>query len=444
MRRFTRVNLNSLKTFSQSRTFSSFYGLKNTVIQTNNSKNVQNKYLRNSTDLPLRNQLFNRRYYSSEINVPAPSMGESVSEGEVQTWEVAEGEYVNVDELVVSIETDKVQIDVNAPQSGVVVKHLVEEGDNVAVGQDMFVIDTSAAPPAGSAKPEATEAPAATEAAPAQPSGGAPPPPPPPPAAAETPAKKTPEKKTPAAAPSSTPSAQKSGSREETRVKMTKMRARIADRLKEAQNTNAMLTTFQECDMSGLMNLRAELGEEFLKKHGTKLGFMSAFVKASSKALEKMPVINAVIDGNEIVYRDYVDISVAVATPNGLVVPVLRNCESQSFADIEKNIVSLGERARDGKLAMEDMMGGTFTISNGGVYGSMMGTPIINPPQSAILGMHGIFKRPVAVGDKVEIRPMMYLALTYDHRLIDGREGVTFLRSIKHGVEDPRRLLLDL
>lgn len=220
----------------------------------------------------------------------------------------------------------------------------------------------------------------------------------------------------------------------------------IARRLKEAQNTAALLTTFNEIDMHTLMTLRSKYKDDFEKTHGTKLGFMSAFVKASSFALMKNPSVNALFDIENkcITYRDYVDISVAVATPTGLVTPVLRNCENMSFAGVESGIVALGKKARDGKIAMEDMVGGTFTISNGGVYGSLMGTPILNPPQSAVLGMHGIFKRPVVVDNKVEIRPMMYVALTYDHRIIDGKDAVTFLKDIKNAVEDPARLLLEL
>ncbi|KAJ8793814.1 hypothetical protein J1605_019235 [Eschrichtius robustus] len=228
--------------------------------------------------------------------------------------------------------------------------------------------------------------------------------------------------------------------------KMNRMRQRIAQRLKEAQNTCAMLTTFNEIDMSNIQEMRARHKDAFLKKHNLKLGFMSAFVKASAFALQEQPVVNAVIDDTtkEVVYRDYIDISVAVATPRGLVVPVIRNVETMNYADIERTIGELGEKARKNELAIEDMDGGTFTISNGGVFGSLFGTPIINPPQSAILGMHAVFDRPVVVGGKVEVRPMMYVALTYDHRLIDGREAVTFLRKIKAAVEDPRVLLLDL
>jgi len=231
------------------------------------------------------------------------------------------------------------------------------------------------------------------------------------------------------------------GTRTEQRVKATRMRLRVAQRLKEAQNTAAMLTTFNEIDMSNIMELRKSVGDQFLKKFGFKLGFMSAFVKASAYALTDQPTVNAVMDGGEIVYRDYVDISVAVATPKGLVVPVLRNVEKMNYLDVERGIIALGDKAKTGQLAVEDMDGGTFTISNGGVFGSLFGTPIINPPQSAILGMHGIFERPVVVKGNIVIRPMMYVALTYDHRLVDGREAVTFLRKIKSAVEDPRTML---
>lgn len=225
---------------------------------------------------------------------------------------------------------------------------------------------------------------------------------------------------------------------------MNRMRIRIADRLKDAQNTNAMLTTFNEIDMSAYINMRKDYGEAFLKKHDVKLGFMSGFVKASTLALKEQPVVNAVIDGKDIVYRDFVDISVAVSTPKGLVVPVLRNCQDMGMHDVEKEMGALGKKAREGAITLEDMTGGTFTITNGGVFGSMMGTPIINPPQSAILGMHATKNRPVCVGNKIEARPIMYVALTYDHRIIDGREAVLFLKQIKETIEDPRRIVLDL
>merc|ERR1719411_1811876 len=244
--------------------------------------------------------------------------------------------------------------------------------------------------------------------------------------------------------PPADPTKEIAGTRSEHRVKMNRMRLKIASRLKDSQNTNAMLTTFNELDMSALMRLRKQHQDGFVKRHGLKLGFMSAFVKASAYALTQQPTVNAVIDGTDIVYRDVVDISVAVATPKGLVVPVLRNVQDMNYADIEKGIMALGDKAKKNQLAMEDMAGGTFTISNGGVFGSLFGTPIINPPQSAILGMHGTFERPVVRNGQVVIRPMMYIALTYDHRLIDGREAVTTLKTIKTAVEDPRAMLLDL
>jgi len=227
-------------------------------------------------------------------------------------------------------------------------------------------------------------------------------------------------------------------------VKMTRMRLKISERLKDSQNTAASLTTFNEIDMSGYIALRNKYKDEFAEKHGVKLGFMSIFVKAAVAALKEFPAVNGIIDGNDIVYRDYIDISVAVATPKGLVVPVVRNCETLSMAGVEKAIGDLSKKARNEQLALEDMAGGTFTISNGGVYGSLFGTPIINQPQSAILGMHGTFDRPAVVNGKVEVRPMMYVALTYDHRVIDGREAVTFLRKVKAAVEDPAFLLLEL
>lgn len=225
---------------------------------------------------------------------------------------------------------------------------------------------------------------------------------------------------------------------------MTRLRKRVAERLKQSQNTLAMLTTFNEVDMSGLMNLRKEFKDEFLEKHGVKLGIMSLFIKASVDALKKVPAVNAVIDGDNIVYRDYYDVSVAVSSPRGLVVPVIRDADQLSFAGVESTIAALGGKARDGTISMEDMAGGTFTVSNGGVFGSMMSTPIINPPQSAILGMHATQMRPMVVNGEIVPRPMMYVALTYDHRIIDGRESVAFLKTIKANVEDPRRLLLDL
>uniref|UniRef100_A0A3Q1G3M8 Dihydrolipoyllysine-residue succinyltransferase component of 2-oxoglutarate dehydrogenase complex, mitochondrial n=1 Tax=Acanthochromis polyacanthus TaxID=80966 RepID=A0A3Q1G3M8_9TELE len=361
------------------------------------------------------------------VTVKTPAFAESVTEGDVR-WEKAVGDTVSEDEVVCEIETDKTSVQVPSPAAGVIEELLVPDGGKVEGGTPLFKLRK------GAGAPKAAEAPKteAQAAAATPPPSAAPPPPPPPPlppsAVGPIPTTMPPVPPVPA------------------HVKMNRMRLRIAQRLKEAQNTCAMLTTFNEVDMSNITEMRKSYKDAFLKKHNIKLGFMSAFVKAAAYALSDQPSVNAVIDDTtkEIVYRDYVDISVAVATPKGLVVPVIRNVEGMNFADIEKAINLLGEKARKNELAVEDMDGGTFTISNGGVFGSMFGTPIINPPQSAILGMHGIFDRPVAVGGKVEIRPMMYVALTYDHRLIDGREAVTFLRKIKSVVEDPRVLLLDM
>ncbi|XP_077179362.1 dihydrolipoyllysine-residue succinyltransferase component of 2-oxoglutarate dehydrogenase complex, mitochondrial [Paroedura picta] len=390
------------------------------------------------------------------VTVNTPAFAESVTEGDVR-WEKAVGDTVAEDEVVCEIETDKTSVQVPAPAAGVIEALLVPDGGKVEGGTPLFKLRKSGAAPAKAKPAEAApSAPTPEPAAPATPAAAPPPaapiptamPPVPPvstqpiyakPVSAVKPAAASP------GAPAVEPGAVK-GARSEQRVKMNRMRQRIAQRLKEAQNTCAMLTTFNEIDMSNIQEMRARHKETFLKKHNLKLGFMSAFVKAAAFALQDQPTVNAVIDDTtkEIVYREYVDISVAVATPRGLVVPVIRNVETMNFADIERSINELGEKARKNELAIEDMDGGTFTISNGGVFGSLFGTPIINPPQSAILGMHGIFDRPVAIGGKVEVRPMMYVALTYDHRLIDGREAVTFLRKIKAVVEDPRVLLLDL
>merc|ERR1719421_231773 len=306
-----------------------------------------------------------------------------------------------------------------------------DTGAEVEVGIPLFTINTNAPAPAGGAAPAKKEE-SPTAVAPSTSASA--------PAPAPAPAAST----APAAA--AAPVAAEMGDRSETRVKMTRMRMRVAERLKESQNTAAMLTTFQEVDMGPLIEMRNKYKEQFEKVHGVKLGFMSAFVRASSAALQELPAVNGVIDDatNEIVYRNYVDVSVAVASPNGLVVPVLRNTEKMTFADVEKTIGDFGRKARDGTLALEEMAGGTFTISNGGVFGSLFGTPIINPPQTAILGMHAIKDMPRAVKGQVLIRPIMYLALTYDHRLVDGREAVTFLVSVKNKVEDPRRMLLGL
>jgi 2-oxoglutarate dehydrogenase E2 component (dihydrolipoamide succinyltransferase) len=421
--------------------------------------------------------------------VKVPAFADSISEGDIR-WEKKVGDHVAEDEVVCEIETDKTAVPVPSPAAGIIEAVLVEDGATVLAHQEIFKLRVTGEAPAksdgGSAKKDESVAaaaageaanlrspdflkppPPASESIQVPPSPSLPPVSPAPSAAAgpipSAPPKPAPPPSRPMAAitpdqlkkpqplsgatvklPPSDPTKQISGTRSETRVKMNRMRQRIAQRLKEAQNTNAMLTTFNEIDMSNLMEMRKSYQDEFVKKHGMKFGFMSAFLKASAYALQAIPEVNAVIDGNEIVYRDYVDISVAVATPKGLVVPVLRNVEAMNFAEVEKGIAELGRKAKDGEIAVEDMDGGTFTVSNGGVFGSLFGTPIINPPQSAILGMHGIFDRPVARNGQVVIRPMMFVALTYDHRLIDGREAVTFLRKIKSSVEDCRTLLLGL
>jgi len=375
------------------------------------------------------------------INVPG--MGDSISEGTIVDMPVAPGDYVQSDEVVLVLETDKVSIDVRAPEGGALVEVLGEIDDVVEVGSKLYRIDTDADPPESASDPmpekeetltpmagasEKSTTKVAAAAAVSTPVASSPPKPPPaPPLKAEAPVF--------------------TGQRSERRTKMSRMRQTVATRLKGAQNTAAMLTTFQECDMGNLMEMRKKYQEVFVAKHGIKLGFMSAFVVAATAALQEVPLVNAYIDDatKEIVYRDYCDISVAVASPRGLVTPILRNTEMMSFADVEHNIAAYVVKAKNGTLSLDDMTGGTFTISNGGVFGSLMGTPIINLPQSAVLGMHATKMRAV-VNDKGEVvaRPMMYLALTYDHRLIDGREGVTFLKSIAEKVSDPSKLLLEV
>jgi 2-oxoglutarate dehydrogenase E2 component (dihydrolipoamide succinyltransferase) len=380
------------------------------------------------------------------INVP--TMGDSISEGIIVDLPVAPGDYVQTDDVVVVLETDKVSVDVRAPEAGVLVEILGEIDDVVEVGSNLFRLDTDADAPeiqdsapiveTDTLTPMSGEEPAAPAAAPPPPVKT---PPSPADAAATAPPKVTPP---PTPQPES-PTFM--GQRSERRTKMSRMRQRIAIRLKDAQNTAAMLTTFQECDMGALMEMRKKHQEAFTAKHGIKLGFMSAFVQAATAALQEVPVVNGYIDDEtmEIVYREYVDISIAVASANGLVVPVLRNTENMSFADVEHNIAMYAEKAKAGSLGLDDMAGGTFTISNGGVFGSLMGTPIINPPQSAVLGMHATKMRAtVNESGEVVARPMMYLALTYDHRLIDGREGVTFLKSIAEKIADPTKLLLEV
>jgi 2-oxoglutarate dehydrogenase E2 component (dihydrolipoamide succinyltransferase) len=428
-------------------------------------------------------------------NIVVPALGESVTEATVAKWLKAQGEAVKADEPLLELETDKVTLEVFAPATGVLSEIKVDAGQTVEVGAVLGVIgdgagaaapkelakETAAKPPT-KAPTEAAKAPAAAEplspaaaeplspavrklveenaldpkeivpsgkdgrltkgdvlafleargkstigpaapgAAPAAPAPAAPPP---------TPAAPAPAIARPV------------GPREE-RVRMTRLRKRIAERLKQAQNTAAMLTTFNEVDMANVMALRSLHKDAFEKKHGVKLGFMSFFVKACIVALKEIPAVNGEIDGEDIVYKNHYDIGVAVGTEQGLVVPVVRDADQMSFAAIEGKIAELGRKARDGKLTIEELTGGTFTISNGGIYGSLMSTPILNPPQSGILGMHKIQPRPMAIGDKVEVRPMMYLALSYDHRIVDGREAVTFLVRVKECIEDPQRILLDM
>jgi 2-oxoglutarate dehydrogenase E2 component (dihydrolipoamide succinyltransferase) len=402
-------------------------------------------------------------------NIVVPTLGESVTEATVAKWFKQVGDAIAADERLVELETDKVTVEVNAPAAGTLSDILVKVGATVAVGAVLGAISEGAAA-AKAPEAKAAAAPAPTVAArpaagpaPVQPVGKGD-------VASPAAAKLITENNLanvpgtgkdgrvtkgdvlntlaappPAPAPAPTPRAPRAEDPREERVRMTRLRKRIAERLKEAQNTAAMLTTFNEVDMTALNAARALYKDGFEKKHGVKLGFMSFFVKACVTALKEWPAVNAEIDGDELVYKNFYDIGVAVGTPNGLVVPVVRDCDTLSFADIEKTIGEYGKKARDGKLSMDDMSGGTFTISNGGVYGSLMSTPILNPPQSGILGMHKTQLRPVVMPDgKIEARPMMYLALSYDHRVIDGREAVSFLVRVKEGVEDPRRLLLGL
>ncbi|KAG7385264.1 hypothetical protein PHYBOEH_009107 [Phytophthora boehmeriae] len=365
----------------------------------------------------------------AEETVVVPSMGDSISEGTVVEWIKKVGDFAAEDEVVVVLETDKVSVDVRAPKAGTITSLLAEVDQTVEIGVPLFNMVLGGEAPAK----QATPAPKA-ESTP-------------------TPAAAAPKASTPAPAAAAAEPAVAGANpllatpdRVSRREKMSRMRLRTAERLKESQNTAASLTTFQEVDMSNLMGMRKQYKDAFEAKHGVKLGFMSAFVKASASALLEVPGVNAMIDDEhqEIVYRDFVDMSVAVSTPKGLVTPVLKNTESMSFADVEKSLAELALRARDGKLTLEEMTGGNFTISNGGVFGSLMGTPIINLPQSGILGMHGTKMRPVVVDGQVVARPMMYLALTYDHRLVDGREGVTCLKAIAEKIENPERLLLDI
>ncbi len=401
---------------------------------------------------------------ATEIIVP--TLGESVTEATVAKWLKSAGDAVAMDEPLVELETDKVTLEVNAAESGVLSEIIVAAGDNVEVGAILGRISengtaTASSPPAKTEVPEAAPGPQSVEAMPTA-------------AVPLSPAvRKLVEENEldPAAIPGTgkdgritkgdvlaflstktapepvakpAPPAREDISVREERVRMTRLRKRVAERLKEAQNTAAMLTTFNEVDMTNVMAARARYRDAFEKKHGVRLGFMGFFVKSCIVALKEIPAVNAEIDGEELVYKNYYDVGVAVGTEQGLVVPVLRDADRLGFAEVEKGIGELGRKARDGKLSMDELSGGTFTITNGGVYGSLLSTPILNPPQSGILGMHKIENRPIAIGDQVEVRPMMYLALSYDHRIIDGREAVTFLVRVKECIEDPERIMLDV
>ncbi|MBT4988921.1 MAG: 2-oxoglutarate dehydrogenase complex dihydrolipoyllysine-residue succinyltransferase [Rickettsiales bacterium] len=395
--------------------------------------------------------------------VIVPQLGESVSEASIAAWHKQPGDSVEVDDLLVELETDKVTLEINSPAKGVLSKIEIAEGETVEVGNLLGVIEEGAsggkvvnADDEKSSAPEATEAKGDVDIAPAAKKiiadnkldasnitgtgkgglitkGDVL-------AAIDSGANATPAKQTEAS-----PAAKQVVSADrEKRVRMSRLRQRIAQRLKDSQNTAAILSTFNEVDMKPVMDLRKKYQDKFVKAHDIKLGFMSLFVKAAVNSLKAIPTVNAEIEGDEIIYKNYYDIGVAVGTEQGLVVPVVRNADQLSLAGIEQEIARLAGKAKSGKLTMEELTGGTFTISNGGTYGSLLSTPIINPPQSGILGMHNIVQRPVAIDGKVEIRPMMYLALSYDHRIIDGGEAVTFLVKIKEFLEDPARLLLDI
>jgi 2-oxoglutarate dehydrogenase E2 component (dihydrolipoamide succinyltransferase) len=416
-------------------------------------------------------------------DILTPALGESVTEATVAKWTKKTGEAVKKDELLLELETDKVSLEVVAPEDGVLTI-AAEEGATVTPGQKLGSVGAGGAASASPTPPPAkTEAPAAATPAPAAPSSIAAMPLSPSVqrivtenkldptaiegtgkdgritkgdalAASEKPAAAPPAPQiqpmpTPAPAPvpvlqAAEPAPPRAPAEREERVRMTRLRQTIAKRLKDAQNTAAMLTTFNEVDMTTVMALRNQYKDAFEKRHGVKLGFMSFFVKACIAALKEVPAVNAEIDGQDLVYKNHYDIGIAVGTEKGLVVPVVRDADALSLAGIEKAIGALGKKARDSQLSIEDMQGGTFSITNGGIYGSLMSTPILNPPQSGILGMHAIKERAMVVGGKIEIRPMMYLALSYDHRVVDGKEAVTFLVAVKDHVEDPQRLILDL
>jgi 2-oxoglutarate dehydrogenase E2 component (dihydrolipoamide succinyltransferase) len=394
------------------------------------------------------------------IEIKAPQFPESISEGTVASWRKKEGEAVKEGETLVEIETDKVVMEVPALKSGVLGKILKAQGDVVKSNELLGNIEAGTAAAAVEA-PKAEAKAAAAPVADKEDAEG--------PAVRRLLAEHNLDAKAikgtgkdgrltrqdvekfiasqgakPAAAASVASVSVPVGARPEKRVPMTRLRATIAKRLVEVQHNNAILTTFNEVDMKAVMDLRAKYKDQFEKAHGTRLGFMSFFLKAATEALKKFPAVNGSIDGNDVVYHGYYDIGVAVSSPRGLVVPVVRNVDQLGLADIEKEIATFGQKAKDGKLTVEEMQGGTFTITNGGVFGSMLSTPIINPPQSAILGMHNIVERPVVVNGEIVIRPIMYLALSYDHRIIDGKESVTFLKTIKEAIEDPARLLLNV
>jgi len=391
------------------------------------------------------------------IDVKVPMLSESVSEGTLLEWKKKVGEAVARDEILIDIETDKVVLEVPSPQAGVLVEIVAQDGETVVADQVLARIDTAAT--AAAVAPAAAPAEAAPAAAPAAAQNNAAMP-----AAAKLAAETgvdvnalqgsgrdgrvlKEDVKIAAANPAAAAApavALPAGARPEERVPMSRLRARVAERLLASQQENAILTTFNEVNMKPIMDLRAKYKEKFEKEHGVKLGFMSFFVKAAVAALKKYPVVNASVDGSDIVYHGYFDIGIAIGSPRGLVVPILRDADQMSIADIEQAIVDYAKKAKDGKIALEDLTGGTFSITNGGTFGSMMSTPIINPPQSAILGMHATKERAVVENGQVVVRPMMYLALSYDHRIIDGREAVLTLVAIKDALEDPARLLLDL
>jgi 2-oxoglutarate dehydrogenase E2 component (dihydrolipoamide succinyltransferase) len=398
------------------------------------------------------------------VDVKVPQLSESVAEATLVSWHKKAGDYVKRDENLVDIETDKVVLETPAPQAGVIVKIVKAGGGTVTSNEVIAQIDTDAKPAASDAAPAAAPVAAAAQA-PAKTATGSPAMP----AAQKLAAEKNidtgaisgtgrggrvtkgdvlqaAQGGAPAAPARAMPVVDLGdlGERPEQRVPMSRLRARIAERLVQSQSTAAILTTFNEVNMQPVMELRNKYKDRFEKEHGVKLGFMSFFVKAAVHALKKYPVVNASIDGNDIVYHGYFDIGIAVGSPRGLVVPILRNCDQMTLADIEKQIAEFGKRAQDGKLTIEELTGGTFSISNGGVFGSMLSTPIINPPQSAILGVHATKERPVVENGQIVIRPMNYLALSYDHRIIDGREAVLALVAMKEALEDPARLLLDI